>query len=333
MYGRGIEAFLAVASCHSLSGAAELLHITQSAVSHRLRQLEETLGMILVDRQKGLRRSELTQAGESLVPIAERWRQLWHETQHIRSSISTLELRVCSVDSVSNYLLPPLYKALIANSPPVHLRIYTTHSIEAYGKVERREVDVAFALQEQRHQHVKVVPFCREPMLIVRPRRGKSVPRMVRAQDLDPYHELFFNWGPSHQLWHDRTWDSLRTAKIELDRVTLIHALMEDPRHWALVPSSVADYFLNGQRLIVQHLGPPPPDRITFMITHRFPRIGARPAIEILETLARKLGFLGIGDQLPSQKDESVFPRAAAAPTNGHPCDAVAAGPGKSNRP
>ena len=36
---REIEAFLAVASCHSISGAADLLNVTQSAVSHRIRKL------------------------------------------------------------------------------------------------------------------------------------------------------------------------------------------------------------------------------------------------------------------------------------------------------
>jgi hypothetical protein len=44
--------------------------------------------------------------------------------------------------------------------------------------------------------------------------------------------------------------------------------------------------------MIVQELMPRPPDRITYLITHRFPRIAARQGIEILTSVARAEGFL-----------------------------------------
>ena len=99
MYDRGIEAFLAVAASHSVSGAANLLYITQSAVSHRLRELEEQIGLILIDRQKGIRRCELTLAGEKFYPLAERWNRLWYETKHIRKTISRLSVKIGCVDT------------------------------------------------------------------------------------------------------------------------------------------------------------------------------------------------------------------------------------------
>lgn len=293
MDARGIETFLVIASCHSLSAAADILHITQSAVSRRIRDLEGQLGMVLVDRQRGLRQCELTRAGEAFYPLAERWSQLWRETQLIKSSFSLLALTIGCVDSASTYVLPRFYKALVAHEPPVHLRIFGMRSIEMYAKVERRELDVAFVHQELRHQHIKVAPFFSEPMLVLRPRQEAPISSMARIMDLNPLYELFVNWGPAHQIWRDRNWDPLHTPQIELDMVTLIHNLMEDRRHWAMVPSSVADYFLkHNSRLIAQRIDPPPPNRVLFMITHRFPRLGARQAIEILESVARNLGFL-----------------------------------------
>ena len=292
MYDRSIEAFLAVASCHSMSGAADLLHVTQPAISHRIRELETHLGMILIDRMKGSRRCELTLAGETFLPTAELWGQAWRETEKIKFSVAALSLTIGCVDSVNTYLLPKFYRELITHKPPIHLQIFTMRSVELYGKVERRELDVAFVLHEQRRQNMKAAPFYREPMRIVRPSHRKSQSHEIHAKDLDPTYELYLNWGPSYQMWHDRIWDPSHKAQIELDTVTLIQVLMQDPRNWALVPLSTLDFFQKNKELIVQKLIPSPPDRITYMITHRFPGIAARQGIEILESLAYGHGFL-----------------------------------------
>ncbi len=300
MYDRGIEAFLAVASCHSISGAAESLHITQSAVSHRLRELESQVEMILVDRQKGLRRSELTLAGQNFFPIAERWSDLWRETQQAKASLSALFLEIGCVDSVNTYLMPRLYLALTDNHPPVHLKIFSMRSVDLYEKIERRELDVAFVGTDKHHPQVRIAPFYREPMQFIRHRRKGTSSRSVRAADLDPAFELFFPWSPPHQIWHDQVWSPSRTARIEPDTVSLLQALLEDPRHWAIAPKSVMEHFRRDKRFVVQELDPPPPERMTWMITHRHPRVGARQGIEVLESLARQMGFLEVGAQVNS---------------------------------
>ena len=292
MYDRGIEAFLAVASCHSISGAAELLNVTQPAISHRIRELESHLGTILIDRMQGARRCELTLAGEAFLPTAELWSQAWREIRKLKLGISAISLAIGCVDSVNTYLLPDIYKALVAHQPPVHLRIYTMRSVELYEKVERRELDAAFVLQEQRIQNIEVKPFYREPMWIVRPRSKKAKSDRVDANELDPAFELFINWGPWYQIWHDRVWGSHKKPQIELDTITLIRALMHNAKQWAIIPFSALEYFRNDKGIIVQKLIPNPPDRITYLITHRFRRIATQHGIEILESVARAQGFI-----------------------------------------
>jgi LysR family glycine cleavage system transcriptional activator len=46
-----LKCFEATARCNSFSRAADELHVTQSAVSHQIRQLEEWFGVALFDRQ------------------------------------------------------------------------------------------------------------------------------------------------------------------------------------------------------------------------------------------------------------------------------------------
>jgi DNA-binding transcriptional LysR family regulator len=64
----GIQAFLAVAESGSFGLAAERLHLTQTAISHRMRKLEDSLGVqLLVRTSRGI---SLTAAGEALLPRA-----------------------------------------------------------------------------------------------------------------------------------------------------------------------------------------------------------------------------------------------------------------------
>ena len=65
---QGLKAFLAVAEQHSFSAAGEQLHLTQSAVSKRIQQLEQQLNTLLFDRHN--RTVSLTEAGFALLPKA-----------------------------------------------------------------------------------------------------------------------------------------------------------------------------------------------------------------------------------------------------------------------
>ena len=62
----GIEAFLGVAECGSFNGAAQRLNLSQAALSHRMKRLEDDLGVKLFTRTT--RQVALTPAGLELLP-------------------------------------------------------------------------------------------------------------------------------------------------------------------------------------------------------------------------------------------------------------------------
>jgi len=64
-----LRAFWYVAERHSFKAAAEDLHVTQTAVSHQIRQLEEALGVSLFER--GNRSLRLTREGQRLLPYVQ----------------------------------------------------------------------------------------------------------------------------------------------------------------------------------------------------------------------------------------------------------------------
>ena len=73
---KDITIFLELVRCRNISKTAENLYLSQSAVSSRLKALEEEMGCQLVLRSKGQRSVELTRQGEEFISVAERWKLL-----------------------------------------------------------------------------------------------------------------------------------------------------------------------------------------------------------------------------------------------------------------
>ncbi|QKE85730.1 LysR family transcriptional regulator ArgP [Arthrobacter sp. NEB 688] len=114
-----IETLTAVVRDGTFDAAARSLHLTPSAVSQRIKALEQRVGRVLVVRSKPVR---ATEAGEALLRLGrqltlledETLRRLGTETTHDRPT--TLAIAV-NADSLATWILPPL--ARVAAREPV----------------------------------------------------------------------------------------------------------------------------------------------------------------------------------------------------------------------
>ena len=84
---RQLLAFVCAARRLSFTLAAEELHLTQSAISHAMRALEEDLGCLLFTR--GRRKVQLTDAGV----------RFFHEAENILGEMERARASVLSVDA------------------------------------------------------------------------------------------------------------------------------------------------------------------------------------------------------------------------------------------
>lgn len=298
----GMEAFLAIAKTRNLTKAAELLHLSQSTVSHRLQALERSVGATLVERGKGRPNVELTAFGGSFVAIAERWNLLNREIAVMKTDGLRLRLAVGVVDSLNLYVLPPLYRLIMRQFPGLSLKILTRHTVESYDGIERRELDLAFVNTEKVSVNVLVEPLCADEMLLVRPAgAAESAAAAVSPLTLDAKHELYFNWGPAYQLWRERWWDGNIPARLQVDAAALIFFLMQDNRQWAIVPRSIVNAFARPGRHVVQPLTEPPPARICYRLRHKHQEPGQAAVLAEIDQLAKRLYR---GGKIPARDGE-----------------------------
>jgi DNA-binding transcriptional LysR family regulator len=263
----GIEAFLAIVQTQNLTKAAELLHLSQSTVSYRLQVLERDMGAMLIVRHKGVQTITLTPFGESFVALAERWRMLNRELQFLQARGPQLSIVIGAADSLNVYVLPPLYQAINKQYPDLRLQIRTQHTLESYESMERREIDLAFVKLERVVPNINVEPFYVDEMVLVRLKTEERMAEtLISPAELDCRYQIYFNWGPSYQMWHDHWWEANSSSILQIDAAALIFSLMCDSRQWAIVPKSIAASLAKSDKFVIQHLTAPPPPRVCYKL-------------------------------------------------------------------
>jgi DNA-binding transcriptional LysR family regulator len=280
----GIEAFLAIVRHGSLTDAANSLFLSQSTLSHRLIQLEKSLGMSLIERGRGVRSLSLTASGEEFLIIARRWEELIRETKSIRTR-KKRTLTIGAVDSIHNYILPPVYQALIQHSQNIEIRLRTYLGVELYSLVEQGRIDIAFALFEKPMPNMTIKKFYSEPMVVIQQEDPSSKSHnAINLQKLDPSNELYHDWSPSFRTWYDRCSGEREFSGIRVDSAGLMLTLLHNPGKWSIIPMSMARRFVTLGSFSLYQLDEPPPERVYYQVRSRYPRASALESLQILDS-------------------------------------------------
>jgi Transcriptional regulator len=297
MLERKLEVFLAVALSKGFAKAAEMLNVTPSSVSKELKLLEEELGMLLVDRQKGVKGTKLTPAGESFLPLALKWQEIQREIANSRRTQPAHFLSIAGCETAVNNLLPDIFNDLLDNDPPVLLEIVADPTDMLYEKVETREVDVAFVVHLQDSKLVKITPAFKDEMIVARyeeeaDRQPEREIGLISPEELDPDKEFYNPWSPELRLWHQSIWNSETPQRTRLMTAYLVPRMLDRRGRWAIVPKcAMADYKSMRPEIGFYRLTSPPPFLIYYHITHKNPKISAMRGLDILNGVLRRHGF------------------------------------------
>jgi DNA-binding transcriptional LysR family regulator len=144
MIDRRLRVLRMVATCGTVTGAAEALHYTPSAVSQQIRTLATDLGVDLVV-QDG-RRIRLTSAARVLLDQTEDLYARWEE---IRGLVAAADaegggvVRLCGFSTAAAALLPPVASRLQAAQPAWQVRLIEAEPQQCFELVLADEADVA----------------------------------------------------------------------------------------------------------------------------------------------------------------------------------------------
>lgn len=238
-----IRILLAVLDCRTVQGAAEQLGVSRATVRRRLRELEESVGVSLVDR--GLRGVEGTEAGRLL---AQRGRLLVEDVsvflEEVRYAAIRSQgiLRVLAAEGLSPFAFARLSAQLAETIP--ELRLDVRASADPLAEI-MEDTDVALVFnQGEREGRWRKIPLFRAPeVLLARPSVLEAAP-VDSVADL-ARHRLLMWRSPEHPTDRLPLWSgsSVPVAPhVASADIHLLHHMALAGGGIAFVPDAGLDY-------------------------------------------------------------------------------------------
>ncbi|MFN4121201.1 LysR family transcriptional regulator [Acidovorax sp.] len=143
-----LRAFVAVVDAGSLSGAAPLVHRSQSAVSMQIKKLETALGRPVLLR--GPRHLEVTPAGAELLSYARRVLDLQAEAHAALFGPKLAgRVRLGVPDDYASAYLTPVLRSFAHRYQGVEIELTCEQSTSLIPRITRGELDLALVSQDK----------------------------------------------------------------------------------------------------------------------------------------------------------------------------------------
>jgi len=167
---RHIEVFHAIMQVGTISGAAQVLHISQPAVTKVLQHAELQLGMPLFERVRG----KLYPKPEAHRLFAET-EKLNRDLQGIRRLAASLKgravetVRLVSTPTIAISVLPQAMTAWRRDFEQTRCELATYHTSEIVNALRLGEADLALSLQDPRHPGIVAEPIAQGMLTVMAP--------------------------------------------------------------------------------------------------------------------------------------------------------------------
>jgi DNA-binding transcriptional LysR family regulator len=167
---RHIEVFHAIMQVGTISGAAQVLHISQPAVTKVLQHAELQLGMPLFERVRG----KLYPKPEAHRLFAET-EKLHRDLQGIRRLAASLKnragesVRLVSTPTIAVSVLPAALTDWRRAFPQTRCELATFHTSEIVNALRLGEADLALSLQDPRHPGIEAEAIAQGTLTVMAP--------------------------------------------------------------------------------------------------------------------------------------------------------------------
>jgi DNA-binding transcriptional LysR family regulator len=168
MADRRLQVFHTVAKQLSFTKAAELLFMTQPAVTFQVKQLEEHFNTRLFERSHG--KISLTPAGELALDYAER---ILNMTAEMETRISELTGQVSgpiligASTTIAEYMLPKLLGEFKRRHPETQARLTVANSETIENKVADHTLDIGLIESPSHHPNLVTKVCCEDELVMI----------------------------------------------------------------------------------------------------------------------------------------------------------------------
>jgi LysR family transcriptional regulator for metE and metH len=196
---RHLKLVAAVAETGTVTEASKRLHLTQSALSHQLRDAEEKLGAALFLRLG--KKMVLTAAGETLMSSTQRvLEELGNAERMIAGSSVGVQgvIRLCTESYTCYHWLPPVMAEFHKKFPGVEIQISAASNSVAELLEGKLDVTIAFCITPPNKKLIRQITLFEDEMLLVMsPKHRLAKVDYVRPAELNG--ETVLVYPPRHE--------------------------------------------------------------------------------------------------------------------------------------
>lgn len=198
--------FLEIVSSHSFAQAAERLHVTQTAVSARVKTLEELLGCQLFVRNKA--GASLTSAGEQFVRHAMTLVQVWERARQQmavppgRRALVTVGCEISLWDPLLIDWLLWMHKG----APDLALRTEVGVADDLLERVANGTLDIVIAYAPRQRPGLRIELLIEEKLVLVTTSPSGQAPQ--------PADYVYVDWGREFSAQHSLAFPELSSVGV-----------------------------------------------------------------------------------------------------------------------
>lgn len=191
---RQLRAFASLARVGSFTLAAKELHLTQSAISHSMKALENEMGCRLLDKMG--KKVVLTEAGEALLVHVER---ILTEMGLARAQLDQLgkwgqsRLRLGASATACQHILPTVLREFRESFPQCAISIEPGDTPDMIAALRDRRIDLAVNLEPRRDEPLEFRPlFTDELAFVVSPLHAWARQGRVDRAEIARQHYILY---------------------------------------------------------------------------------------------------------------------------------------------
>ena len=156
-----VETFLTVCQTRNYTRAAQMLNITQPAVSQHIKYLEEYFGVKLFDMKGKI--IYLTSEGEEVYHLARIFNlNITKFREHLLTDTGSKEISVGATKTIGEFIMPPIIAAYVKEYPNRIMKMKVDSTSTLLEKVKYGELDFAFIEGPFDEKEFNVLEFMEE---------------------------------------------------------------------------------------------------------------------------------------------------------------------------
>ena len=242
-----LKTFIEVNRTRHFGQAADNLYLTQSAVSARIRLLEQSVGVPLFTRTRN--NIELTPAGQKLLKYADTILNTWNRARQelALDDTTTVPLVVGGVPSLWDILLQDWLNNLIKQDDNlvIHAEVHSPEIL--LRRLLDKSLDVGFMFESLQMTELMVEEVGNIQLVLV-----SSKPDQTAIEAVNENYVLV-NWGTSFAITHAQHFPDITPPRLHVQLGRLArHKILECGGSAYLAQSMVQDDITNRRLFIVQ---------------------------------------------------------------------------------